>query len=223
MRYSVRYVHKISPRDTDTAKSIVLSDDDIGSKNALGAALRREKIIHKGERLRLSRVEKDGKVIAWPAASIWWSIIMTPIGENPRMSNPLIGDLVVGVGLLALGAYALYKLSSVVHLPSSSTAGQAIGFTPADVNTLTPVAIGDSVTFSLPQSAGQTWQAVMSGDAILSSTPTTQTSSSGVSETYTVVGAGQATVAYQLMDASGNPSGTPLDFELTTASATPSV
>jgi hypothetical protein len=132
-----------------------------------------------------------------------------------RRSNPIdthTRDILIGTALLGVGGVALYAMSQ-----SMSTGGgsNAVSFTPADANTTTPVKVGNTVTFSLPLSSGQSWQAVVSGDSILSATPTTQTSSTGQSDTYTVIAAGSAQVGYQLFDSSNNPVGSPLDFQLT--------
>lgn len=81
MTHSSRYVHKIAPRDTDTGPQASLTKGDLTNRRALGAALRRAKILASGERLTDYRVEAGSRVVAFPAASIWHSIILEPITE----------------------------------------------------------------------------------------------------------------------------------------------
>jgi len=82
--YSVRYVHKISPKDTDTGPDIRLEASALIDRKALGAAMRNGKLLMSGEAIRHFRVEHDGKVVVFPpSGSIWWSIILTP---NPLPS-----------------------------------------------------------------------------------------------------------------------------------------
>lgn len=140
--------------------------------------------------------------------------------ENPISQHSI--NVAVGVGLLALGGYALYKLAAPAQ--AATQTGQAINFDPNDANTVTPVAVGDTVTFSMPLEAGQSYQVVMTGDSTLSNTPTKQSiTSSGESDTYSVVAAGSTTVSYQLYDASDNLVST-TDFKLAaTGPVTPTV
>jgi len=199
----------------------VLSVEDAGRVFVVRAPGRSRAFANQSDALSFAkRVERILNGDRNKTTTAAWSEASQPLPKP----NPITTDVVVGVGLFALGAYALYRLSSVVHTQSSSTTtGPAVSVTPDDANKVTSVTVGGTVTFSLPQTAGESWQSVMSGTAILSATPATQTSSSGVSETYTVVAPGSATVAYQLLDASGNPSGAPLDFQLTTGAVTPIV
>ena len=75
--YQARYVHKISPSDKDVAKNLVdLSLKDLENRSALGAALRRAHILASGDKIKDFRIEKD-RVVAFPANSIWHSIILT--------------------------------------------------------------------------------------------------------------------------------------------------
>ena len=108
MRYAVRYVHKISPRDTDTAGPITLNDGDLASKTVLAAALRKQRILSRGDQLNSFRVDPDGKIVAFPKASVWWSIIMTPVAENPLGQGPR--DVLIVVGVVGIGAL-LYELT----------------------------------------------------------------------------------------------------------------
>ena len=74
--YSVRFVHKISPRDTDTA-AVDLPDGAFSDRNTLGKALRAANVLSSGHRVRTFRVEGD-RVIAFPSGScnVWHSIIL---------------------------------------------------------------------------------------------------------------------------------------------------
>lgn len=83
MKYRSRYVHKIAPRATDYGPDVEV-DPSVGSdRKALGAAMRQHKLLDKGERLLQCRVEPDGRIVAFPAASIWWSIVLEPVKPEP--------------------------------------------------------------------------------------------------------------------------------------------
>lgn len=81
--YNVRYVHKISPKPSDTAGHIFLEGKDLKDRSALGRKLRSLKILGSGGRIENYRVEKDGKVIAFPSmpglTTYWHSIVLTPV------------------------------------------------------------------------------------------------------------------------------------------------
>ena len=77
--YHVRFVHKISPRETDVMPSVVLPDGAFSDRNTLAGALRMANVLPKGCRVRGFRVEGE-KVIAFPIGSIWHSIILTHEG-----------------------------------------------------------------------------------------------------------------------------------------------
>lgn len=81
-QYMVRYVHKISPSDKDVAGPIHLSAGDISSKKALGAALRKQRILLTGDSISSYRTEAGGKIVAFPRGSpmIWHAIVLTPVG-----------------------------------------------------------------------------------------------------------------------------------------------
>ena len=73
-RYHVRFIHKISPRDTDVATAEI-RDEAFSDRKTLGAALRKGGILCSGERLITFRVE-GAKIVAFPQATIWHSIIL---------------------------------------------------------------------------------------------------------------------------------------------------
>jgi len=75
--YSVRYVHKISPSASDTKEPIELNQEDLVNRRALGAALRKTKVLSKGERLTHFQV-RSNEVVCFPAASVWQSIVLVP-------------------------------------------------------------------------------------------------------------------------------------------------
>lgn len=83
MLFNVRYIHKISPRDTDVAGPVELRESDFANRKTLAAALRKAKVLSHGERIRDFRIEvsKD-QVVVFPQASIWWSIVLTPAGSS---------------------------------------------------------------------------------------------------------------------------------------------
>lgn len=76
MLFNVRYVHKISPRDSDTMGPVEIPDNSFSNRNTLAAALRKAKVMESGGRLQNFRVEGD-KVVAFPVKSIWHSIVLT--------------------------------------------------------------------------------------------------------------------------------------------------
>ena len=79
--YMVRYVHKISPSDKDVAGPIHLSATDLKDKKSLGAALRKVRIgLISGQSLHSMRVEADGKIVAFPQASVWHALVLTKVG-----------------------------------------------------------------------------------------------------------------------------------------------
>ncbi len=85
--YSVRYIHKISPRPTDTAPDIVITDEDIRNRKTLGKAFRDARLLNVGERLRFFRVEDEGdKIVAFPMDSIWHSIILENKASTPEVA-----------------------------------------------------------------------------------------------------------------------------------------
>jgi hypothetical protein len=89
-RYLTRYVHKISPQETDTGDPVELSPKDLVDKKSLAAALRRAKILLAGQGLTGYRIEND-RVIAFPKASIWHSIILHLPGTAalpPKKTGP---------------------------------------------------------------------------------------------------------------------------------------
>lgn len=81
MKYAVRFVHKISPSDADVAEPVELSDGSFADRTKLGASLRKAKVLSTGERLHSFRVERD-RVVAFPAGTIWHSIVLTAINPN---------------------------------------------------------------------------------------------------------------------------------------------
>lgn len=76
--YVVRFVHKISPRDTDTT-SVALPDGAFADRKTLGAALRAAGVLCAGERIGSFRVEGP-RVVAFPVGTIWHSLIITREG-----------------------------------------------------------------------------------------------------------------------------------------------
>lgn len=76
--YQTRYIHKISPRDTDVGPEITLNEGDFADSCRLARALREHKILESGRRLGSFRVEGN-KVVCFPAGGIWHSIILTRV------------------------------------------------------------------------------------------------------------------------------------------------
>ena len=82
MIYSVRYVHKISPSNSDVGPDVVLLWSDFIDRKKLGKALREGKVIGPGSaltnfRAEGGRIEDGARVIAFPRSSVWHSIILT--------------------------------------------------------------------------------------------------------------------------------------------------
>ncbi len=91
MNYSTRYYHKISPKDTDVGPDILLGDNHLKDRKVLGAALRERRIMIKGERINHFRVEKSGKVVIFPCASIWNAIVLEPLIHSDCALVPELG------------------------------------------------------------------------------------------------------------------------------------
>jgi hypothetical protein len=91
MRYLTRYVHKISPKETDTGEAVDLAPTDLTDRKKLAAALRRVGLLSAGEQIRDFRIEKEGRVVVFPKASIWHSIILHLPGTEalpPKKTGP---------------------------------------------------------------------------------------------------------------------------------------
>jgi len=84
--YSVRYVHKISPSPNDIGPEITLETETTATRTTLGKAFREARILDAGQALHSVRTEADGKVVGFPKASIWQSIVLTPV--PPRIDGP---------------------------------------------------------------------------------------------------------------------------------------
>ena len=77
--YAGRYVHKISPRDTDTFGPIRLTDSDFRDRKTLGAALRKARVAI--DRVNSFRYEGGGKYVVFPEnRSVWHAIVLTRVG-----------------------------------------------------------------------------------------------------------------------------------------------
>ena len=83
--YAVRLYHHIAQRpDLDSRPDLTLPNAPLDVRS-LGRILRVRGLLLPGQRLRSMRVEKDGRVVAFPAASIWHSVVLTP-KEDQRES-----------------------------------------------------------------------------------------------------------------------------------------
>ena len=74
--YMARYVHKISPRDSDVEGPFSIPGSAFSNRNTLAKAMRVAGILSSGERLRSFRVEAD-RIVTFPQNSIWHSIVLT--------------------------------------------------------------------------------------------------------------------------------------------------
>ncbi len=77
--WQVRFIHKISPRESDVERPFSFPEGAFSDRKTLGAAFREMGLLCPSERIREFRVEGD-KVIAFPVGSIWHSIILTSEG-----------------------------------------------------------------------------------------------------------------------------------------------
>ena len=90
MQYETRYVHKISPNEKDIGPKVDLSPTDLESRTKLAAALRRTKVLSRGDAIKSFRFEDD-KIIVFPQDSIWHSIILHLPGTAalpPKKAGP---------------------------------------------------------------------------------------------------------------------------------------
>jgi hypothetical protein len=107
-QYSARFVHKISPKDTDVQGPFGIPDGAFSDSKKLGAALRSAKILGKGERIRAFRVEGD-KVVVFPCASIWHAIVIT---AAPEEREERIAEVQASLGpLVDTGSAPLLRLT----------------------------------------------------------------------------------------------------------------
>lgn len=78
--WMVRYVHKISPRDTDVKGPVKIPNGAFSDSKNLAAALRKAGVLDTGARIRSFRSEGD-KVVVFPSmpglTTYWHSIILT--------------------------------------------------------------------------------------------------------------------------------------------------
>jgi hypothetical protein len=79
-RYSVRYVHKVSPSDADTRDDVEIRDGAFSDRKTLGKALRDAGVMMSGCRVSQFRVEGD-KVVVFPIcpglSTYWHAIVLT--------------------------------------------------------------------------------------------------------------------------------------------------
>lgn len=74
--YSIRLVHKIAPRDTDTV-SVRLPEQAFANKNQLARALRQNsQVLLKGERLRSIRYDENRVLAFFGPSSIWHALVI---------------------------------------------------------------------------------------------------------------------------------------------------
>lgn len=83
MEYAVRFIHKISPRDTDIGPQVTITDADLANAKTLAKSLRRQNALLGGARVREWRKEKDGRIVVFPTlpgmTTYWHSVILTPV------------------------------------------------------------------------------------------------------------------------------------------------
>lgn len=96
MKYAIRFVHKVSSSPNDSASDpIELPEGATEDRRTLGAALRgsgasqkvypgQTRVLMKGESVRDYRIDAHGRIIVFPTASVWHSIILTPLMPDGR-------------------------------------------------------------------------------------------------------------------------------------------
>ena len=81
-RFSVRYVHPISPRLSDTGPDVEIPDGAFADRKKLAAVLRQQGALCSGARIKGFRVEGPN-VVAFPVCpgitSYWHSVTLAPI------------------------------------------------------------------------------------------------------------------------------------------------
>ena len=90
MQYETRYVHKIAPNEKDVGPTVDIDPAALSSKTKLAAALRNAKVLSRGDRIDSFRIEND-RIIVFPQASIWHSIILHLPGTAalpPKKTGP---------------------------------------------------------------------------------------------------------------------------------------
>lgn len=102
---SIRYVHKISPRDTDVCECNTIADSAFADRRTLAAALRARGILVSGTRLREMRVEAD-RVVCFPDRGVWHSLVITFLPE-PAPYKPTTID--VSVSSVENALHAVYR------------------------------------------------------------------------------------------------------------------
>lgn len=80
-KWSVRYVHKISPKPGDTGPDVFLEWESAEGLKHLGARLRSARVLFSGYRLKEARKERPDRIVAFPAGSIWHSIILERVSS----------------------------------------------------------------------------------------------------------------------------------------------
>lgn len=78
----VRYVHRVSPKASDTA-DVVIPDGAWTDRKALAAALRRAGVLAHGQRIVGMRTEGD-HVVVFPSYGIWHSIVLYPPSSQEK-------------------------------------------------------------------------------------------------------------------------------------------
>lgn len=88
-RWSVRYVHKISPNPKDMGPDVFLEWEPAEGLKHLGARLRNARALASGQRLKEARKEGSDRIVAFPAGSIWHSIVLERVvqGETTNRSE----------------------------------------------------------------------------------------------------------------------------------------
>lgn len=76
--WSVRFVHKVSPRDSDRMAPVRIPDGAWSDTRKLGAALRAVGVLGKGARVKSFRAEGDSVAVfpAMPGLTTYWHSII---------------------------------------------------------------------------------------------------------------------------------------------------
>jgi 4-hydroxyphenylpyruvate dioxygenase-like putative hemolysin len=76
VKYSVKYIHKISPSVKDVGPSVDLSWTALHCARNLAKELRDQKVLAPGTRIRAFRDEGD-RLVVFPDRGIWHAVILT--------------------------------------------------------------------------------------------------------------------------------------------------
>lgn len=164
------------------------------SRSAISANIRKMKAEGRSQKQSVAIALSNARKYGYPQLTA-----ENPTGiDDPNTRVLVIGSIMVAT---AVGIAALFLTQKA---SASSTTTTLYSLDPAMTGGTTHVKVGDKIMVSLP-TTGETWSAIDTGDSVLSAA-TTQASSSGESDTYTVQAAGTTVLTYRPTFANGTNS-----------------